>query len=80
MTASIAGEMHLEQKVKAAAWGIAFKCVESSRMSQEHFGKDPPPVRTMRFLKQKLLETGNLADDRQRSGRRKSADTDESRS
>ena len=61
MAASMAGEITFEQKVRAAAWGAAFACVESSRMFQDHFGKDPHrqnnDTENKVFLKLTILQT-----------------------
>ena len=78
MAASMAGEITFEQKVKAAAWGATFACVESSRMFQDHFGKDPPRQNND-TENRSLLETDNLADDLLRLDGRKSTNTDENR-
>ena len=54
----------------ATAFAIAFDNAEESRRRfVEKFNKEAPPRRTILYWKDKLLETGNLANDRPKSGR-----------
>lgn len=68
----------IEQKVNVVAWAIAYKnCEKSVRLFAETYHVDPPSVRTIRYWRDKLLETGSLVQDRERTGRPKSATAEE---
>ena len=63
-------EYTIEGRVTATAFAIAFDNAEEIRRRfVEKFNKEAPPRRTILYWKDKLLETGNLANDRPKSGR-----------
>ena len=73
-------EYTLKEKVTITAWVISFndESIEFSRRKfSESFNKPAPPRSTLQDWKKKLLETGNLVNDRPRSGRPVSASGDD---
>ena len=67
-------EYTIEEKVTATAFAIAFENAEESRRRfVEKYNKEAPLRRTVLYRKAKLLETGNLIQDRPKSGRPVSA-------
>ena len=43
--------------VSIVSFAITFNCEEARRLFLERFGKEPPPVRTLRDWKARFLET-----------------------
>lgn len=71
-------EYSIVEKVFICAHLIVLKSYdEASERFQIEYNKDPPPKRSAYFWKSKLMETGTLVKDRERSGRPVTARGDE---
>ena len=70
----------IEQKMYLVSWAIAYNNREESRrLFRQKYQKEPPASCVIRYWSLKFLETGNLMSDRQRSGRPRSASSEDNK-
>lgn len=73
-------DLIIEERVYLLSCAVAFdNCEEARRLYFEKYHKEAPSVRTVRYWKQRFIETGKVASDRPRSGRPKTATTEENK-
>ena len=74
------GDLVVSERVYLLSCAVAYdNCEEARRLFYEKYHKEAPPIRTVRYWKQRFIETGKVASDRSRSGRPKSATSEENR-
>lgn len=71
-------ELTTEEKVYLLSWAVTHNCEESRRLFEKKFGRSPPPVSTVKYWKQRFIETGSV-DGRKRTGRTRSATSDDNK-
>lgn len=73
-------EYSISEKVYVTAWNISGMTMNDSIDEFEtEFQKHAPPKSTLHDWKKKLFETGNLSSDRPRSGRPRTATSNENK-
>lgn len=72
--------MDIEERVYLLSCAVAHgSCGEARRLFLEKFNKEAPNISTVRYWKTRFLETGSVISDRPRTGRPKSATSDENK-
>ena len=76
----MAEELSIEERVYLLSCAVAHdNCAEARRLFYDKYNKEAPNISTVRFWKTRFVESGSVTHHRQRTGRPKSATSDENK-